>query len=73
VTVIIQNILWSKGTPHIANLSKSKVSERLEEMKKKGRGIRKEIMSGIMAETKKEMVVTKRPIIIASSTEINSS
>ena len=30
-------------------------------------------MSGIMAETKKEMVVTKRPIIIASSTEINSS
>jgi hypothetical protein len=27
-----------------------------------------EIMSGIMAETKKEMVFTKRPIIIASST-----
>ena len=41
VTVIIQNILWSKGIPHIANLSKSKVSERLQEMKKKGRGISK--------------------------------
>ena len=59
VTVMIQNILWSMGISHIANLSKNKVSERLEEMTIKEEEFRKEIMSEAMAETKKEIVVIK--------------
>jgi hypothetical protein len=67
--VMIQNILWSGDIPNMINGSGIEETEGLERIIETG----EEIMNGVMTEIKKEMMVTKKHIIVARSTDINSS